>query len=276
MKLTWPDSFINKVICRDCLKILPLIPDGAVDAVITDPPYNTTQNDWDAPLEFEKFWPHIKRITHTVIATSSQPFTTDLINSNRSWFKYEWIWCKTRCSDFLNSNTRPLKQHENICVFTGIGAKYNPQGLICQRSDNSRPAKRQVRISNYGQQKEHKFSEFTNFPTTLLSIPNPKNEIEETLHPTQKPVALMSYLIQTYSGFNNLILDPYAGSGSTLVAAKQLGRRYIGIEISPKYCKIAEQRLAQEQFDFTAQPPKAGNSTGNLPNSNELPLTLSE
>jgi len=246
MKTNWPDDYINKVICGDCLQVMKDIPDNSVDLVLTDPPYGITQNDWDAIPDLTMFWLRICCITDVLVSISSQPFTTDLINSNREWFKYEWIWKKTASSGFLNSKIRPLKQHENILMFARGKTIYNPQGLIEGKFNNSRSVKsRKVTKgdNSYGQQRDHSYSKYRNYPKSVIEIPNPKNNL---YHNTQKPVELMKYLIATYSNEDDIILDCFAGSGSTLVAAKQLGRRFIGIEISPKYCEIARQRLSQE------------------------------
>jgi len=158
-------------------------------------------------------------------------------------FKYCWVWEKTRATGHLQAKMQPMKKTEDIVVFCLNLCQYNPQNLIKGVFNNSRPSKAKKRGGDvvYGQERVYGKSYFTNYPNNIIKIGNPNNN---TVHPTQKPVALMKYLIKTYTSKGETVLDFTCGSGTTLVAAKQLGRRYIGIEIEPKYVKIAMQRLA--------------------------------
>lgn len=248
MSLKWPDDYINKVICGDCLEVMKGIPDGSVDLVVTDPPYGVTACDWDQPIDLANMWRHVKRIgapNCACIITSIQPFTTDLINSNRDWFAYEWIWEKTKGSGHMDANRKPMRIHENICVFTKKGyPRYQPQGLIEGTYKTGRDVNVEGKV--YHQYGNHGTSKFGNFPKSIIKIPNPSGINHP--HPTQKPVALMAYLLKTHGTIGDIILDPFAGSGTTCVAAKQLGRKYIGIEIDPDYCKTAEDRLRQGEL----------------------------
>ena len=236
------------IYCGDCLEILPLLQDKNIDLVLTDPPYGITNLDWDNSIDLELFWHIIKPLSKMSLIFSAQPFTTDLINSNRKFFKYEWIWCKKQATNYLNAKKRPLTAHENICYFNDGSPTYYPQGLIKQLVNNSRPAKsKKGGNQHYGKEKEYGISAYINYPTTLLSINEFEAEEKEGIHPSRKPIKLIRYLICTYTN-NGTILDPFLGSGTTAVAAKQLGRKFIGIEICEAYCKIAVERLRQEEL----------------------------
>ena len=241
--MIFPNDYLNKIICGDCLEIMKGIPDKSVDLVLTDPPYGTTVCEWDTVLRLELFWPEFERVTKscgTKILMATQPFTTDLIDSNRMQFKYELIWDKGRGREPQLCNIRPMKAHENIVVFANGKTKYNPQKVKLLNPDiretNTISGGEQKIIKNYGKRDYKKYED--RFPTSVLSI-----NTENGLHPTQKPVALFEYLIKTYSDDGDLILDPFFGSGTTGVAAKLLGRQYIGIEISERYCEIARKRI---------------------------------
>jgi len=250
------------IVHGDCRDVLPKIPDKAIDLVLTDPPYGITSCEWDIVPDLEKLWVDMKRIGRTnciYVFSSGQPFTTDLINSNRGWFKYDWVWVKNCGANFFNLATSPFREHEHILVFAGQAGTYNPQMITrtpgsLKRFDKnstdtpgSKGAKH--RAEHYGHITVHSMPLKANGlrePRSVLYFDVRTNKGKGITHPTQKPVGLFSYLELTYSNTDNLILDPFLGSGTTLVAAKNLGRRAIGIEIEYKYCQIAEQRLAQE------------------------------
>jgi site-specific DNA-methyltransferase (adenine-specific) len=250
------------IVHGDCRDVLPKIPDKAIDLVLTDPPYGITACEWDIVPDLEKLWVGMKRVGKAnciYVFSSGQPFTTDLINSNRRWFKYDWVWVKNRGSNFLNMGTSPFREHENILVFAETMENYNPQMISrtplslkrCDKNSTHTPGSGLHLAEHYGIQKA------ASVPLKANGMRNPRSVIYFNVpaserrgigytHPTQKPVDLFAYLELTYSNTDNLILDPFLGSGTTLVAAKNLGRRAIGIEINLDYCKIAEQRLAQE------------------------------
>jgi site-specific DNA-methyltransferase (adenine-specific) len=247
--MKYPEDFINKVICGDCLEVMKDIPDKSIDLVLTDPPYGTTRNDWDKVPDLDKLWNELKRIGKDncgFIMTSAQPFTTDLINSQRELFRYDLVYEKTLGSGFLNAKKMPMRYHEEVLVFYRNLPTYNPimgQGVrkkgINKSADNG---------TNYG--KRTKFNQEYDdggkrYPKSIIRF-STGDRTKEQYHPTGKPTELMGYLIKTYSNENSLILDPFMGSGTSCVGAKQLNRSYIGIEISPKYCKIAQERLRQE------------------------------
>jgi site-specific DNA-methyltransferase (adenine-specific) len=220
-------------------------PDRSIDLVLTDPPYGVTQNEWDEIPDLSNMWGEIWRTLKedgAVIMTSQQPFCTDLINSERDNFKYDLIWYKPLATGFLNANKAPLRNHEIILVFYKKLPAYNPQKFIGKI--RKRGISKANSTTNYGSFKSIETKEHNDyFPQSVMEFSN--TDKSNGYHPTQKPIDLMAYLIKTYSNENDLILDPFLGSGTTAVAAKQLHRRFIGIEISERYCQIARERLRQ-------------------------------
>lgn len=236
----------------DCMDILPLIPDKSVQLILADLPYGTTACKWDTVLPLDKLWEHYERIIKddgAIVLTCQQPFTSTLIMSNTKLYKYSWHWNKIKPSSFFNAKNAPMKKIEDVAVFSkgniANGSKnmmkYNPQGLIeCGKirppKNDSVPSqstigKRPSRANAYKQ-------EFTNYPTDLIEFAFEQKPI----HPTQKPLNLMKYFIATYSDENDYVLDNTMGSGTTCLAAKELNRKFIGIEKEPKYYEIACQR----------------------------------
>jgi len=225
----------------DCLELMKTIPDGSIDMVLTDPPYGTTACKWDNVIPFEPMWEQLKRVTKkngAIVMTASQPFTSALIMSNVKMFKYCWVWEKSRFANQMLAKKQPLKIHEDVVVFSQGSAIYNPQGLIeCDKvtkqgskiTDNNGGG---VRLTSYRQT-------HTNYPRSIQKF---KSE-GKTVHPTQKPVALMEYLIKTYTNEGETVLDFTMGSGSTGVAAKDLNRSFIGIELDENYYNIAKERI---------------------------------
>lgn len=218
----------------DCLELMPTLADNSVDLILCDLPYGTTQNKWDSVIQFEPLWAHYKRICRgAIVLTAAQPFTAALIMSNPRDFRYQWVWCKTRSVGHLNAKKMPMNAHEDVCVF-GRGP-YNPQGLQPYGKVN----KRSKSGDNYGAAGTSNFADFTNYPNTLLTFAHDK----ERLHPTQKPVALMEYLIRTYTNEGDTVLDNCMGSGTTGVACANTGRKFIGIERNEKYFDICCERI---------------------------------
>lgn len=226
----------------DCLEVMDkLIAKGVVvDAIITDPPYGTTACKWDSVIPFEPMWDRIKKLrkdTTPIIMFAQTPFDKVLGYSNIKELKYEWIWNKLSPTGHLNAKKMPMKKTENILVFYKKLPIYNPQGLVYnprikKRSSSSKGS------SNYGSHGDENISEFSGYPTNILEYMR-----ESGLHPTQKPVALMEYLIKTYTNEGELVLDFTMGSGTTGVACKNLGRDFIGIEMDDKYFDIAKKRI---------------------------------
>lgn len=240
---------------KDCMgeKGMRTLPDKSIDMVLCDPPYEITACKWDTIIPLEPLWKQLKRVIKpngAIVLTASQPFTTVLIASNMKMFKYCWVWEKDGGSNFATVKYQPMKEHEDIVVFCSGRTTYNP---IMEERIGSRKGKVTKTIdggrsdSVYGTQRGGK----------RLIVPrlrNPRSiqrfNRERGLHPTQKPVALMEYLIKTYTNEDEIVLDFAFGSGTTLVACRQLGRHYIGFETNPEYCKIAKKRLAQVQLEL--------------------------
>lgn len=248
----------NKIVKGDCLEIMKDIPDQSIDMVLSDPPYGTTACKWDSVIDLDLMWIQLKRIIKpkgAIVMTASQPFTSRLIMSNIKQFKYCWVWHKSRALGFQNAKHKPMRNHEDIAVFSDADCanrckrrmSYNPQGLIeinkkVSGLQSDKHGKNGLGFKRPSHKKEH-VQKYTGYPKSVITIPNEFTKC----HPTQKPVALMEYLIKTYTNPGELILDIACGSGTTCVAAKQQGRDFIGIELDKDtdYCTIARQRLKE-------------------------------
>ncbi len=234
------------LILGDCLEVMKDMPDKSVDAVITDPPYGVTANSWDNEVNFMG---GAKRVSSgNIVVTSQQPFTTELIYENKRDFKYDLVWDKELPTGFLNANKSPLRSHEIICVF-GNG-KYIPQKTV-GNTNHSKGNGYSTKNSCYGAYEIAKGIDNhgnMKFPKSIIKFQKPHPS--KTVHPTEKPVELMVWLIETYSNPTDTILDPFMGSGTTGVACVQTGRKFIGIEIDEKYFQIACKRIkdAQQQM----------------------------
>ena len=239
----------------DCLEVMKKLPDKSVDLILCDLPYGTTSCSWDVVIPFESLWEQYKRLIKpkaAIVLFGQEPFSSFLRISNLEMFKYDWYWRKSRPSGFVNAKLKPLKDIEVISVFsTGVTANgsknnmtYFPQGLEKVDKEWSRPGHymdgdRGVNPAR----KSHKLSrviENTGYPRQILDFPNSNKGL---VHPTQKPVALMEYLIKTYTNESETVLDFTMGSGTTGVAAKNLNRNFIGIEMDEGYFKIAKERI---------------------------------
>ena len=243
----------------DCLEVMKSIPDKSVDMVLCDLPYGTTACKWDNVIPFEPMWEQYDRITKknaAILLFSAQPFTTDLICSNRKNFRYEIIWQKTQASGFLNANKMPLRAHENILVFYKNLPTYNPIKTSVNRKDIGRAKKPNlVRSQQYGiESMMHTIWVETGsrYPTDVIKFSNwngslfGKN-VSHVKHPTAKPVDLLEYLIKSYSNPGDTILDNCMGSGSTGVACVNTNRDFIGIELDDNYFSIAKDRIEAAQ-----------------------------
>lgn len=235
----------------DCLDVMPHLPVQGFDAIITDIPYGTTSCAWDQVIPFDAMWSNIKRLIKprgAVVLFGSQPFTSALVMSNPKWFKYSLIWEKTNAVDFALANIRPRKLHEDISVFSENGHTYNPQ-MLRGEPYIDKPRKRTNAIHNSTMPNLGIVNDGTRYPSSVIRFSNPNNG---TVHPTQKPLDLMQWLIRTYTNPGDLILDFTMGSGTTLEAAKLENRRAVGIERDRDdkgnclgYCEYAVSRLAQ-------------------------------
>jgi len=228
----------------DCLDVMQGIPDGSVDMVMTDPPYGTTNCKWDSVIPFEPMWGQLKRIVKpngAIVLMASQPFTSALVMSNVKMFSYSVIWHKSRPVGHLAANRKPMNKHEDILIFSKNQPTYNPQGVKeCQPKTINRTNKGGIYKSKAGVASVQKF---TGYPNSIIEF----NSQNGQLHPTQKPVALMEYLIRTYTNPGETVLDFTMGSGTTGVAAANTGRRFIGIEMDADYFSIAQARIRKAQ-----------------------------
>lgn len=228
----------------DCLERMKEIPDGSVDMVLTDPPYGTTACKWDSVIDLQLMWEQLKRIIKpngAIVMTASQPFTTVLASSNLNNFKYSWVWHKNRATNFPNAKRRPLTAHEDILVFIDGNLHYNPQKTKGHEPTNSAVGASQGTIYNGDNIRNYKGGDTERFPRTVIDF-----KCERGYHPTQKPVALMEYLIKTYTNEGETILDFTMGSGTTGVACKNLNRDFIGIEMDEGYFEVAKRRIGEE------------------------------
>ena len=229
-----------KLIHGECLEEMARIPDGSIDMVMTDPPYGTTACKWDSIIPLDPMWKQLKRIikpTGAIVMTASQPFTSSLGASNIDCLRYSWVWEKSISTGHLNARRMPLKNHEDVLVFYSMQPTYNPQGLLLYGKTNRRGGNGEC----YGESGKSNMQDHTNFPRTINKF------IRDTssFHPTQKPVALMEYLIRTYTNEGDTVLDFTMGSGTTGVACKHTGRNFIGIEMDKRYFDIADKRIRE-------------------------------
>lgn len=229
----------------DCLEEMPKIKDGSIDMVLCDPPYGITACKWDSVIPLAPMWQELKRLikpSGAIVMTSSQPFTTTLIHSNMKMFRYCWVWVKSNSVGHLNAYKMPMKNIEDIAVFYEKPPSYFPQ-LREKKAENIRPpTTKRKKSSCYGKhdkQSERKIPDNKTLPNQVLRF----NSCQENLHPTQKPVALMEYLIKTYTNKGDVILDFAAGSLTTGIACVNLGRSFIGIEKDEEYYKTGKERI---------------------------------
>jgi len=240
-----------KLIHGDCLEEMKKIEPGSIDMVLADPPYGTTRCKWDSIIPLEPMWEQLKRVIKkngAIVMTASQPFTTTLIASNIKMFKYCWVWEKHAPTNFATANRIPMKYHEDIPVFYSKQPAYNKQMIPRTGSGGERTKYKSIRTKSSHisvEKTEVKYNANLKNPSTVLKFNGVyKNTI---LHPTQKPLKLMEYLISTYTNENELVLDFAMGSGTTGIACKNLNRDFIGIELDEKYFEIAKQRIEGTQ-----------------------------
>ena len=228
----------------DCLELMKNIPDGSADMVLCDLPYGTTRNNWDSIIPLDRLWEGYKRVIKengAIVLFSAEPFTSLLITSNIQWFRYDLIWSKTQGSDFLNANRKPLRSHENICVFYKKQPTYNPQ------KTDGRPYKAksgETTSTNFGKFNGNHYTENKDgkrCPLSVLRFSGEHNRGKQ--HPTQKPTDLLEWLIKTYTNDGETVVDNCMGSGSTGVACVNTSRHFIGIELDEGYFDIAKERI---------------------------------
>jgi len=233
----------------DCLEIMPTLPDKSINLILSDLPYGiTSRNKWDVVIPFDKLWEQYERVIRdsgVIILTASGLFTADLMKSNKSIWRYNLVWEKTTPTGFLNANRMPLRIHEDILVFYKSLPTYNPQKTTGHPRKVS-TAKHKINCketSNYSNHGLTTYDSTDRFPTSVLKFPTDKQK--KSLHPTQKPVSLFEYLINTYTNAGDTVLDNCAGSGTTGVAAERCGRHSIMIEKEPQYCEIIRNRMKE-------------------------------
>lgn len=223
-----------KLMNGDCLEMMNDIPDKSIDLILCDLPYGITRNRWDVIIDLRLLWREYRRISRgAVVLTCAQPFTSVLITSNLKEFKYCWIWKKSKPTGHLNAKKQPLRNTEDIAVFYANQPTYNPQGTRQTDVMVSRTNR-----GNYNECSKTTRQTVTGYPTTILEFAT-----ETGAHPTQKPVALMEYLINTYTNEGDTVLDNCMGSGTTGVACVNTRRSFIGIELDSDYFKIAKERI---------------------------------
>ena len=251
-KLTDKDNRMIDLRLGDCIEVMKTIEDNSIDAIITDPPYGTTACKWDSVIDFDLMWEQLNRIIKpngAIVLFGSEPFSSALRISNIKNFKYDWIWDKHIARNFANAKRMPMQKHEMVSVFNCKGFYY-PQMILRDKP---------VTVKNYakkGKDSSYKMNtDGSNGKTYTYTHKNPDTIIvgkwmanKGKQHPTQKPVDLMEYLIKTYTLENETVLDFTMGSGSTMVACKNLNRKGIGIEKDEKYFKIAQDRINSTLF----------------------------
>ena len=228
----------------DCLDIMQTLPDKSIDLVICDLPYGTTRNTWDTVIPLHLLWEQYSRLCKGAIVLFAQtPFDKFLGASNLSLLKYEWIWEKSHPTGHLNAKKCPMKAHENILVFYKKLPTYNP--IKSTGHTRKVATKKKDESTNYGEQRfaAISYDSTERYPRSVLKFPSDKQKIK--LHPTQKPVALLEYLVNTYTNNGDTVLDNCMGSGSTGIACLNTGRNFVGIEKDQIYYEAAKQRIAQ-------------------------------
>jgi DNA modification methylase len=245
-----------KLMQGDCLERMKEIPDGSVDMILCDLPYGTTACKWDTIIPFEPLWGQYKRIVKkngAVVLFGSQPFTSALVMSNSKMFKYALVWNKNVGGAFVLAKKRILPSHEDILIFGVKQTTYNPQ-MTVKPIENRRPMKKEykdrqktIKMASGMIKHSENYNEEENYPTSILLFPKQMQECNNLnrVHPTQKPVSLLEYLIKTYTNEGETVLDNTMGSGSTGVAAKNLNRSFIGIELDESYFQIAKKRIEE-------------------------------
>ena len=233
-----------KLIQGDCLVEMQNMPDKSIDAIICDLPYGTTACKWDNVIPFEPLWAQYKRIIKpngAIVLFGSQPFTSALVMSNPKMFRYEWVWKKSRPANFMNAKYQPMKYHENILVFSKKTHNYYPIKIKGNKNHASKPRQGKSNIYNIENNKNGIDINDMKYPQSIADFKS--TDSTKNLHPTQKPIELMEYLVKTYTKEGDMVLDNCMGSGTTGVACKNTNRNFIGIEKDENYFKIAEQRI---------------------------------
>lgn len=244
---------------EDCLETMKRIPDYSIDLILQDPPYGTTQNDWDVKPDLQRMWFEWERIIKgngAIIFTAAQPFASELVLSRSGFFRYDLIWEKSIATGFLNANRQPLRSHEHILVFSKSQTTYNPQKIKLKHASYKKNRTRTRISNNYGDYDPSvptgcKSGE--RYPRSVISFQGESDFFDSskgsglTKHPTQKPLDLFRYLIKTYSNKGETVFDGYSGSGTTAAACVKEQRNFIGSEINEEYYQKSIERIEREK-----------------------------
>jgi site-specific DNA-methyltransferase (adenine-specific) len=252
---------INKILHGDCLELMKDIPSGSIQLILADLPYNVTGLKWDSIIPLDKLWEQYERITKpngAIVLTAIQPFTTELIVSNRKMFKYTWVWNKVKPGNFLTAKLKPMQNHEDIVVFSKANtANCNKNNMLyipqLEKRDKARKYKKEADSDIYARKNTTSIEYTTDFKyaKSILEISNANQK--NKLHPTQKPIELFEYLIKTYTNENDLVLDNTAGSGTTAIACLNTNRQFIVIEKEQKYYDMILKRVGDFNKKFETQ-----------------------
>ena len=231
----------------DCLELMKKIPSSSIDAIITDPPYGTTDCKWDSVIPFDLMWEQLNRIIKpngAIVLFGSEPFSSALRMSNIKNYKYDWVWDKKIPSGMGYAGFQPMRRSERISIFCKSKTIYNPQMILREKPIKSGGTKKSETAPIANKSKDFKKTYTHKNPTNIIEFDKVR---KGSFHPTQKPIALMEYLIKTYTNENETVLDFTMGSGTTGVACVNLNRNFIGIEKDENYFKIAEKRISEEK-----------------------------
>lgn len=236
----------------DCLDILRTLPDDSIDAIVTDPPYGTTACKWDSVIPLAPMWEQLKRVIKpkgAIVLFAAQPFTSALVMSNAKWFKYAWVWRKVRPIGHLVAKVRPMQQTEDVCVFGDGGTNYYPQMTKLQKAkvERYKAGGKRGSCQHMAHDQDIDYVKISDekYPVNVLEFSSVQD-----LHPTQKPVDLLRYLVRTYTNAGETVLDFTMGSGTTGVACVMEGRKFIGIELERQYYDIAEKRINEASMQI--------------------------
>lgn len=238
------------ILLGDCLEVMATLQSGCADMVLCDLPYGTTACKWDSVVDLPALWGQYARITKpnaAIVLTAAQPFTSALVMSAPRQFRHEWIWHKTAATGHLNAKRRPMAAHESVLVFSFGTPTYFPQKTTghTRKVSTAHHKRGCVKTDVYGEHGLTGYDSTERYPRSVMTFKSDKQK--SALHPTQKPVALMEYLIRTYTLPGQTVLDNAAGSGTTHIACARTGRNCISIEREPRYIEVIRERIASEQ-----------------------------
>ncbi|GIO42497.1 DNA-methyltransferase [Paenibacillus apis] len=237
---------LNQIINADCFDIFPSIPTGSIDMIICDPPYGTTQSQWDSVIPFPLMWKHYERIIKdngAIVLFAKAPFDKVLAASNMKLFRYEWIWEKNKATGHLNASHMPMQAHENILVFYKNTPTYNPQSTSGHKPMNKAVTRHTSGVYGSGRESANNAGTTDRLPRSVLYFPVVNNDDPERIHPNQKPVDLFEYLIKTYTNEGDTVLDNCGGSCVTAIAAERCKRNFIVIEKDRIFAKNGQLRF---------------------------------